>query len=175
MWCCLPLSHMIEAFTATQLNVHFQRQSYRAFWCDEAQWRGCWRLLCYAMPLPSTTITAQSSRWNERSASLSQSCVDERKRWQWIFSLGSNGCRILQTGNKQERGSVLESKVRLPMMTDMITALSYLRRSLWMVKMIARETKHSCAASTENKFILRGGAVFMLFLPKTHRLTNTDM
>lgn len=65
------LHHTIEAFTATPLTVSSHRQSNGAFWCVEAQWRACWRLLCYGFPPQSLAITAQSSRWNERSASLS--------------------------------------------------------------------------------------------------------
>lgn len=60
------------------------------------------------------------------------------------FPLGSRGCSVGQNGEKQERpqrGSVLESKVRLPTMEGVITALSYVR----MIKMIAREIRHSHA------------------------------
>ncbi len=34
--------HMIEAFTVTLFKVTSQRQSYRAFWCGEAQVEGLW-------------------------------------------------------------------------------------------------------------------------------------
>lgn len=37
------------------------------------------------------------------------------------FPLGSHGCSVGQNGDKQERGSVLESKVRMPTMEDVIT------------------------------------------------------
>lgn len=40
------------------------------------------------------------------------------------FPLGSGGRNVGANGDKQERGSVLESKVRLPTMEDVITALS---------------------------------------------------
>lgn len=140
---------MIDAFTVTLLKVAFQKQSYSAFWCNEAQRRGCWRLLCYAMPPPSTTITAHSSRWNERSASLCQAVQMRGRDDNGSFPLGSHGCSIGQKGDKQERGSVLESTVRLPTIKDMITASqdpvddeNY------------REISQSCASSTENKFIL---------------------
>lgn len=76
----------LQVFTVTQFILPFRRKFSWFFGMMRPQWRDCRRRLCNTMPPSSTALTTQSSRWNERSASQSQSSVDERKRWQWIFS-----------------------------------------------------------------------------------------
>lgn len=120
------------------------------------QWRGCGRLLCYAMPPPSTTTTTKSSRWNERSASLSQSSVDERKRWQLdLFPLGHTGVALdrMETNIREEVFWSLKSGC--PRWRTWLPLLSYVG-ILWMIK--------SC-----------GWSLFRLFLHWIHRLSTTNM
>lgn len=84
------------------------------------------------------------------------------------FPLGSRGCSFAQNGDKQkraQRGSILKSKVRMPTMEDVITALFYVV-ALWMIKMIVKEVAQVHSV---------GGVLLRLFLPWTHRLTTTDM
>lgn len=84
------------------------------------------------------------------------------------FPLGSRGCSVAQNGDKQkgaQRGSVLKSKVRMPTMEDVITALSYVV-ALWMIKMIVKELSQVHSV---------GGVFFRLSLHWTHRLTTTDI
>lgn len=87
------------------------------------------------------------------------------------FPLGSRGCSVAQNGDKQkraQRGSVLKSKVRMPTMEDVITALSYVV-ALWMIKMIVLSSLELAQVHSV------GGVLFRLFLHWTHRLTTTDM
>lgn len=65
---CWYLNNMMEAFTVTQFHSERAEGCFPFFCCNEAKWRGGWRLCC-AMPPQCTTVTTQSSRWNERSAS----------------------------------------------------------------------------------------------------------
>lgn len=89
-----------------------------------------------------------------------------------LFPLDHVGIALdrMETNRRRaQRGSVLESKFRMPTMEDVITALSRVM-ALWMIKTIAREIRHSHAQVHS-----AGGVLFRLLLHWTHRLTTTDM
>lgn len=141
MYSC-HLNHIIEAFTVKLLKVTFQRQSYRAFWCDEAQCRGWWRLLCHAPNIHHYNHTVIQMEW--------EICLPELKLCRWeeemtmdLFPLGQE----LQPLDRMERNRRdLREEVCWSLKSGCLRwrawlLLSYVR----MIKMIAREIRHSHA------------------------------
>lgn len=66
-----------------------------------------------------------------------------------LFPLGQEGV-TLDRMERAQKGSVLESKVRLPTMEDVIIALAYVR----MIKTIARGNKTQSCPSYGNMLIV---------------------
>lgn len=159
--------HMIEAFTVSLLKVIFHRESFRAFLCDEAPVEGLWEaaVLCHAPTIHRYNHTVIQMEW-EICLSTSKPCRWEEEMTMDLFPLGHTGVALdgMETNRRRaHRGSLLESKVRMPTMEDMITVLSC-AVALWMIKNIFREIRH-CHAQVHSV----GGVLFRLLLPWTHR------
>lgn len=134
------------------------------------QWRGCEMLLCYAMPPPSTTITTQME-W-EICLTESKLCRWEEEMTRDLFPLGHAGVALdwMETNRRELREEVfwrLKSGC-LRWRTWLLVSTACVG-TLWMIKMIAREIRHSC---TQVHSV--GGVLSRLLLFWTNSLNTTD-